>query len=89
MLESIIGKFLMIVSLLVVFFAFPSQAWKNYTEKRFGISIILVSFGLAIYLLRIPYTFIRNDYYILIPDIFGLLVHLLLLWQFFKYRKSV
>ena len=77
----------MIVSLLVVFIAFPSQAYKNYKTKNFGISLVLVLFGVAIYLLRIPYTFIRHDYFILIPDIIGLLIHVLLIWQFFLYKK--
>jgi hypothetical protein len=77
----------MLMSLLVVFIAFPSQVIKNNSDKRFGMSIVLVLFGLSIYLLRIPYTYIRNDYFILIPDLFGFAVHLILLWQFFKYRN--
>ncbi|MEK7613427.1 MAG: hypothetical protein AAB439_00945 [Patescibacteria group bacterium] len=88
MIEVVLGYALMFMSLLVVFFAFPSQVWKNHKDKKFGISLILVLFGIGIYSLRIPYTFIREDYFILIPDIFGLLVHLILIYQFFLYRRS-
>jgi len=88
MLEIILGYGLMLMSLLVVFFAFPSQVWKNHQHKTFGISLTLVLFGLAIYSLRIPYTFIRHDYFILIPDLFGFCVHLILIYQFFMYRNK-
>lgn len=85
--EYYLGILLMIVSTMVVFITFPSQAYKNFKTKRFGISLILVLFGVSVYLLRIPYTFIREDYFILIPDIFGLLIHMVLIYQFFIYRK--
>ena len=78
----------MTMSLLIVFIAFPSQAYKNYKTKNFGISLTLVLFGISIYLLRIPYTYIRKDYFILIPDLVGLLIHILLIWQFFLYRNK-
>ena len=87
MTEIALGYALMCMSLLVVFYAFPAQVWKNRRDKKFGISLILVVFGLLIYSLRIPYTFIREDYFILIPDIFGFCVHLILVWQFFLYRN--
>ena len=88
MIEYALGIALMLMSILVVFIAFPSQAYKNWRTKHFGISITLVLFGLSIYLFRIPYTFIREDYFILIPDLFGLAVHLVLLYQFFIYRNQ-
>jgi hypothetical protein len=87
-IEVILGQTLMIVGLIITFIAFPSQIIKNYKDKKFGISIFLILCGIAIYSLRIPYTLIRNDYYILIPDVFGFLIHMVLLYQYFIYRKN-
>jgi cytochrome c biogenesis protein CcdA len=87
-MEQILGILLSIISLGVVFVAFPTQIYKNWKNKNFGISLTLILFGIAIYLIRIPYTFLRSDYYILIPDIVGLLIHLILIYQYFLYRKK-
>lgn len=85
-MEHILGIALTIMMISVVFIAFPSQIYKNWKEKHFGISLTLVTFGILIYVIRIPYTYIRSDYYILVPDIIGLIVHLVLVYQYFKYR---
>ncbi len=87
-MEPTLGTILLIASLGVVFIAFPSQIYKNWKNKTFGISLALVSFGVLIYVTRIPYTFLRSDYYILIPDIIGLALHIVLIYQYFLYRKN-
>ena len=87
-LETILGSLLLAVGLVVVFIAFPSQIVKNYQEKRFGLSIVLVICGFLVYSLRIPYTIIRQDYYILIPDIVGFVIHIILVYQYFKYKNK-
>lgn len=87
-MEEIFGNILLIASLGVVFVAFPSQIYKNWKTKRFGISLTLIGFGILIYITRIPYTFLRSDYYILIPDIIGLALHIILIYQYFLYRKN-
>ncbi len=87
-MEEVLGTILLIASLGVVFIAFPSQIYKNWKTKQFGISLTLVGFGILIYITRIPYTFLRSDYYILIPDIIGLTLHLILIYQYFLYRKN-
>lgn len=87
-MEQILGIMLSIISLGVVFIAFPTQIYKNWKTKNFGISLTLILFGVAIYITRIPYTFLRADYYILIPDIVGFLIHIILIYQYFIYRKK-
>jgi hypothetical protein len=87
-MESTLGWLVSIATLAVILIGLPSQIYKNYKEKSFGMSILLISLGVVLLIFRISYTLVRHDYYILIPDIISILIHIILFYQFFLYRKS-
>ncbi len=88
-MEQVLGYLVSTLALAVILIGFPSQILKNYKEKRFGMSILLVALGCLLLVFRIGYTILRKDYFILVPDFISLLVHVVLLYQILLYRKNI
>ncbi len=88
-MEQVLGYLVSTLALAVILIGFPSQILKNYKEKRFGMSILLVALGCLLLVSRIGYTILRKDYFILVPDFISLLVHVVLLYQILLYRKNI
>jgi general stress protein CsbA len=86
-IESILGVFISILSLCIIFVGFTNQIYKNWQEKKSGISMSIIGFGFVLLSIRIIYTYIRSDYFIMIPDIISLIIHVILIYQFFIYKK--
>ncbi len=87
-MELFFGYGTIIASLLVVSFGLPAQIYKNWKNKRSAMSIFLLIGTLLVYLFRIPYTIIRKDWFILIPDSLGFCFSVILIIQYFTYRKN-
>ncbi len=85
--ELIFGSITFVSSLVMASVGLPSQIWKNYRTKTSGIALMLIILTLAVYLPRTVYTAIRQDYYILIPDLVGLVCSIVILIQHFLYKK--
>ena len=86
-IEYILGFSVSILALCVILLGLTGQIYKNYKEKRSGMSIIIIGFGIILLFLRIIYTYIRHDYFIMIPDIISFFIHVVLIYQFIIYKK--
>ena len=85
---NLFGSITMFLAIIMVVIAFPSQIKKNHKEKKCGFSFLMVILPLAIYVSRTIYSVMIKSWYIMIPDILGILVSSILLVQFFWYRRN-
>ena len=81
------GTMTMICGILMVFIGLTSQAVKNHKESRCGNPLSLAILAALVYLFRAAYAITIDSYYILIPDLIGILVSGVIIFQFFYYRK--
>ena len=88
-MENLFGTLVTISMFTMLFVAWPTQILKNYREKRSGFSFVMIIIGTLLLVFRVIYTSIRGDLYILIPDIIGLLIQIILFYQYFIYKNYV
>ncbi len=88
-MEHLFGALVTISMFTMLFIAWPTQIIKNYKEKRSGFSLVMIIIGTLLLIFRVIYTSIRNDLYILIPDIIALLIQSILFYQYFIYKNYV
>jgi len=81
------GTASMITGIVMVLIGFPAQILKHYREKRFGFSGAMILIPLILYFCRINYSVLIRAWYVLVPDAFGFLMIIVLMFQFFLYRK--
>jgi hypothetical protein len=87
-IETIFGYLTLVSALIMTSIGLPSQIWRNYKTKTSGLALILLIITLAVYVSRVTYTSIRQDYFILIPDCIGLICSIVLCVQHFRYKNS-
>jgi hypothetical protein len=87
-MEGFFGTLTMIFGTCMAVIAFPSQIIKNYKEKTCGPSFLMVIIPLNLLVSRACYTLIKEAWYIFIPDIIGIILSTVLLYQYFSYRKK-
>jgi len=86
-LEKILGISVLVLAITMVVIALPSQIKKNHKEKKCGLSFLMVILPLSVYLTRSFYAIKMESWYIFIPDSFGFIFSVVLLVQFFYYKK--
>lgn len=87
-MEKYLGMLTMIFSLAMAVIALPHQIYKNKKEKSCGIGIYLILLSCAVYGTRIPYSFLAQAWFIIVPDTFGLICSSVMLYQYFKYKTT-
>ena len=89
-MEHIFGSLTLVFAVAMVFIGLTSQIRKNFNEKVCGMSFWLIVLALVVYVSRAGYAICIKSYYILIPDIFGVIFSAIILFQFFtyNYRKT-
>jgi hypothetical protein len=88
-MENLLGTITMILAITMVVIALPSQIKKNYGEKRCGLAFLMVLLPLGVYASRTCYAVLIKSWYIAIPDSLGVIFSLILLIQFFLYRRQI
>ncbi len=86
--QQIFGNAAMVCGLAMVFIGIPSQILKNYQEKRCGVPIMSAILSFGVFLSRICYSTTIKSHYLLIPDCFGIFLAVIILWQYFHYKKK-
>ena len=87
-MENIFGSLSMVLVIAMVVIALPSQIYKNYKEKKCGLSFLMIVLPLSIYITRGFYAVFIKSWYILIPDSIGVVVIIIILIQYILYRKN-
>ncbi len=86
--EKIFGTATMIATIAMVFIGIPAQFIKNRREQRSGVPLSAAILSVFVFLLRICYSITISSYYLLIPDLFGIVLAVAILWQCWHYRNS-
>lgn len=87
MWETIFGTLTLIFATLMSFIGLGGQVLKMQREKKCGLTIWIIALALAVYFCRSIYSILIGSYFILIPDFFGFVASVIMLIQYFKYRK--
>lgn len=87
-LENISGSLALIFGIASFFIGLTHQVIKQYKEKRCGLSIIWASLGTLACLSRIFYFIVTKAYWTIPPDAVGLLLSVVVLYQYGAYEKK-
>lgn len=87
-MKDFFGSLTLVLAMAMTLFAIPSQVLKNFKDKRCELSFLMIFLPLSVYASRICYSITIRSWYILIPDSLGLVSVVVLMWQFFAYRKK-
>jgi uncharacterized protein with PQ loop repeat len=84
-----IGLIATIITTIYTIFGLPSQLLKNYRNKSVeGVSLFMSIMLVFVFLSWVLYALAKNDYYILISNTPGFIGSLVLVVQFYLYRKK-
>lgn len=76
-----IGFITMALSIIMAVIALPKQIVKNHRDNRVGIDWGLIALAFGVYASRAVYGFLIGSYYIMIPDVLGVIFSSILLYQ--------
>ncbi|MFA7201788.1 MAG: SemiSWEET family transporter [Candidatus Paceibacterota bacterium] len=86
-LVNILGTIATGTSLILIFWGFPDQIWKNYKRKSFeGMSSVLIITALITYLFWGSYAWARGDTFLKIAQTTGFFFCLILVIQIYLYK---
>lgn len=88
-MEEVFGILTLVFGISMAAIGLPTQAWKNYKEKKCGFNFLLVLLTICVYGSRIGYGIIISSWYILIPDSLGMIFGIIIFCQYFYYRKKL
>jgi len=88
-MENIIGETFRIFALIMVCWGVPRQIIKQYKENQFGMDLYFSLVICAVYFFRAWYGILKNDWYIIIPDVIGLLLCIIVSYQYVNPRPSI
>lgn len=86
-MEQIFGSLTLILAFSMVLIALPSQIIKNHLEQKCGLSFLMTALPLSVYAARACYAVAIKSWYILIPDVLGVLFSVILMFQYFRHKK--
>jgi len=81
------GRLTMVLGILMVLIGLTNQVRKNYKEKRAGNPLSLAILATSVYLSRASYALTISSFYILIPDIIGVILGSVTVYQHFHYKR--
>ena len=86
--KDLFGFLAMTAGLLTFIVGLSAQALKQYREKRCGISIVFAGLGTATCAIRIIYFSLSGAYWTIPPDVIGLLISGVILYQYGAYERK-
>jgi len=87
---EIFGLIASVLTIILVFIGLVSQAYKNYKRKSCsGLSLVYFIIIFFAYSAWSAYGWSKHDWFLFIPQTAGSLISVVLLVQFFIYRKSL
>jgi uncharacterized membrane protein YoaK (UPF0700 family) len=86
-LKELSGLATLIFGVSLVLVGLTAQVLKNRKEKRCGHPFILALLALLLYVSRAIHALIIKAYYIMVPDLVGIALALVMVYQFIKYKK--
>lgn len=86
-LEMAFGFLAMMCGLATFIIGLSAQAIKQYKEKRCGISIVFAGLGTITCIVRIIYFILSGTYWTILPDVIGLLISSVILYQYGAYAR--
>lgn len=87
-MEDIFGTLTMIFAITLVVIALPSQIRKNMRDKKSGLTFWMIVIPLGMFSMRASYAITIKSWYLVIPDSVGATLWVVILIQYFIYRKS-
>jgi len=88
MIKIISGYATMFFGISMVLFGLTAQVIKNRKEKQCGNPLVLALLAMMVYISRATRAITIGDLFILIPDVIGVILSLVMIGQFIKYRKK-
>lgn len=85
-MKEIFGYLTLVLAVLFVVIALPTQILKNYFEKKYGLSLAMTILPLGVYLSRAAYAVTIQSWFILVPDLFGVFFMGVLCYQYYAYK---
>src|SRR5262249_52965163 len=85
--QHLFGTIAMLCGLAMVFVGIPSQILKNRREKRCGVPLMSAVLSFFVFLSRICYSTTIRSHYLLIPDSVGIVLAIVILWQYRTYNR--
>ncbi len=86
--EAFFGLLAMVAGCLTFIVGLSAQALKQYREKRCGISIVFAGLGTATCAIRIVYFSLSGAYWTIPPDVIGLMISTVILYQYGAYERK-
>lgn len=86
-MEQVFGSLAMVFGILTFMIGLSAQAWKQYKQKRCGISIIFAGLGMTTSSLRIVYFVLKEAWYTIPPDVVGLAISAVIVYQYGAYER--
>lgn len=86
-LKEFSGLATLIFGISMVLLGLTAQVLKNRKEKRCGNPLILALLALSVYISRAIHALTIKSYYIMIPDAIGIMLSVVMVSQFIRYRK--
>lgn len=80
-----LGKLTLFCGIGMVLLGFPAQIYANWKASACGIDPVLITVALILYAVRIPYQVSARAWYLLPADVLGLLLSIILVYQFTIY----
>jgi uncharacterized protein with PQ loop repeat len=88
-MTSVLGVLAVIASFVIVFYGTPAQIIKNWRRKSCaGLALPLFCQVFVAYTLWALYGLIKPDWFLVVSQVPGAILTLVLLLQFFYYRKK-
>ena len=86
-MKEIFGTIAMIATFIAMS-GFAHQAYKHYKNKEFSLSLFIISGISLLSISRLIYGLLIKAYFIVIPDIIGIVLGTILFYQYFTYKKK-
>lgn len=80
-METFFGLGTLFLATIMVFVALPQQIIKNHNDRKSGLTVLLSVMVLSVYIFRAGYSFLLSKWFIMVPDCFGIIFSLMLLYQ--------
>jgi len=86
-MADVFGILTLVFSITLVAIALPGQIRKNIREKKSGMTFWMIAIPLGMFSMRASYALTIKSWYLVIPDFIGSALWVVILAQYFVYRK--